>query len=80
MTTEMANALCLVIATSTIAAVFHDNISYIAHHRSSEAIRVSHPVDKHVSRIQGSVEAGSPASIHQQPSCPVLPSGCPLKP
>lgn len=79
MRTEIANTLCFVIATLTFAAIFHDNINYIAHHihdASGEEIRVSHPVDEHLSRISGGVETGSSASIHQQSSCSLLPSGC----
>lgn len=83
MKTVTANTFCFVISSLTFAAIFHDNISYIAHHyhgTTGEEIRLSHPVDERLPRIQGGVETGSSASIHQQSGCSLLPSGCPLKP
>jgi len=77
--TKAANTFCFVISSLTFAAIFHDNISYIAHHyhgATGEEIRLPHPVDEHLPRIQGGVETGSSASIHQQSSCSLLPSGC----
>lgn len=83
MSTEIANTFCFILATLTFAAIFHDNINYIAHHRRStagEEVRLSHPVDEHLPRIPSGVEAGSAASIDQQSGCSLLRSGCPLKP
>ena len=78
MKTKTANAICFAIASVTLAAIFYDNINYISY--AGKEIRVSHPIDKQLSRIQGSIEARSTASIHQQLDCSVLPSGCPLEP
>jgi hypothetical protein len=82
MTTEIANTFCFIIASLTFAAIFHDNINYIAHHKSDhgEEVRLSHSLDEHVSRFQGNIKTGGSASVHQQSSCSVLPSGCALKP
>jgi hypothetical protein len=83
MKTITANTFCFVISSLTFAAIFHDNISYIAHHyngTTGKEIHLSHPVDEYLPRIQGSVETGGSASIHQQSGCSLLPSGCPFKP
>lgn len=76
MTTKIANTLCFIVATLTLAAIFHDNINYIAHRDHGKEVRVSRTADEHVSRIQSGNEARSSTSIHQQSSCSLLPSGC----
>lgn len=83
MTTKITNTFCYIIASFTFAAIFNDNIDYITHHdhgHSGEEIRVPHPIDEHLSRIQSGIKTGSAASVHQQLGCSVLPSGCPLEP
>lgn len=83
MNNKLANFICFMIATLALAAIFHDNISYIAHHRhdsNGAQIRLSHPVDQRLQGFSGTIEDGCAATIHEQHGSPLLPSGCPAEP
>lgn len=83
MTSELTDIFCFMIASLAFAAIFHDNINYIAHHKhllNGVETRTFHASDQRIPGVLTDAESESSASIHKQHGCVALPSGCAPEP